>query len=65
MSEKLKPMKRPTINIPLTEDDLEQFKNVVTGDESIMWTLESTDGSEHNIAFMSQEMFDAMEEEEG
>ena len=52
------------IRIPLTEDDVEQFKNVVIGDESIVLVFPSRNGVDIQVTFVSEEVFDEMEKED-
>ena len=52
------------INIPITEYDLEEFKDIVYNNSSFDWSFTTDDGNTIQVNFMSEEELERREESE-
>ena len=52
------------INIPITEYDLEEFKDIVYNNSSFDWSFTTDDGNTIVVNFMSEEELERREESE-
>ncbi len=52
------------INIPITEYDLEEFKDVVHNNSSFDWSFTTDDGTTIQVNFMSEDELERLERRE-
>lgn len=50
------------INIPITEYDLEKFKDVVYSNETVEWSFETQDGETILVNFMTEDELEQREQ---
>ena len=49
------------INIPITEFDLQDFKDIVYDNDTITWVFNTSEGREVELRFMSQDEYEQRE----